>query len=141
MITWSSHSTELGRETRQRFLVIKPSRINGVGVFSTCCYPRKRVIYAPEVLRVFSTAARGTIQRGRSDHVDDPYILRWLNHSCRPNAEINFKDGKLLLVSIADISRGDELTCDYRRTEDEIPVPFFCTCGLCVNQRIAGRMR
>lgn len=134
-------SNLLVRNVSLCLFAIRPSPINGRGVFSLRAFPLDHILYIPDELAVFPFSARGTIQRGPRDHVDDPIVMRWVNHSCRPNARICFSNNKLMLFSIATISPGAELTCDYGHTEDEIPMPFHCACGGCGGRLIGGRRR
>jgi SET domain-containing protein len=51
--------------------------------------------------------------------------LRFLNHSCSPNA---FFVGRWL-VALCDITAGVEVTIDYLATESGISNGFMCKCG------------
>ncbi|MCH9023178.1 MAG: SET domain-containing protein [Planctomycetes bacterium] len=51
--------------------------------------------------------------------------LRFLNHSCSPNAF--FVDREL--TALRDIDAGEEITIDYLATESEISKRFKCECG------------
>jgi hypothetical protein len=62
------------------------------------------------------------------------YRWRYLNHSCRPNATFRGR----LLVAVAPIGRGEEVTFDYNTTEVEIARPFECRCGHCGGRVIRG---
>lgn len=48
-----------------------------------------------------------------------------MNHSCSPNAAIR----KNRVVAWACIREGEEITIDYKRTEQNIAAPFNCRCG------------
>ena len=53
-----------------------------------------------------------------------------LNHSCRPNCYIDFKN--LTLAALRNIRRGDELTFNYNTSEYDLidqGCAFVCTCG------------
>lgn len=53
-----------------------------------------------------------------------------LNHSCRPNAYVDFQD--LTLVGLRDISRGEEITFNYNLSEYDLVAQgcaFVCMCG------------
>jgi SET domain-containing protein len=42
-------------------------------------------------------------------------IARYINHSCRPNAESDVVKGKILITAVKNIAPGDEITYDYGR--------------------------
>jgi len=51
----------------------------------------------------------------------------FLNHSCAPN--MAFENGKTVLVNIADIHPGDELTWDYSTSIDDGNFAMPCGCN------------
>ena len=57
---------------------------------------------------------------------------RYVNHSCRPNAEPVVKKGQVRLVALRTIAAGEEITFDYG---DEYFALFFkksgCRCAAC----------
>ena len=57
---------------------------------------------------------------------------RYVNHSCRPNAEPVVKKGRVRLVALRTIAAGEEITFDYG---DEYFALFFkksgCRCAAC----------
>lgn len=57
--------------------------------------------------------------------------LAKVNHSCNPNSYVQFdpQNSYLVLRALRDISRGEEITCDYCATETKLAHPFFCRCG------------
>jgi uncharacterized protein len=57
---------------------------------------------------------------------------RYVNHSCKPNAEPVLRKGKMLLVATKPIATGDEITFDYG--EDYFDYYFKkagCRCMAC----------
>ena len=40
-------------------------------------------------------------------------IARYINHSCKPNAEVEIKKGKILISSKRNIKAGEEICYDY----------------------------
>ncbi len=46
------------------------------------------------------------------------------NHSCEPNAAVR----KGALVAWSCINEGDEITIDYKKTENKLAAPFDCNC-------------
>ena len=53
---------------------------------------------------------------------------RLINHSCSNNCEYEGKGLKLWVVSIKDIKKGEELTCDYGFSYDSDYKQFPCNC-------------
>lgn len=61
-------------------------------------------------------------------HIDGtPESNAWLNHSCAPNAYVDWKG--VFLRALRDIATGEELTCNYLTTDWELHATFLCTCG------------
>lgn len=48
-----------------------------------------------------------------------------INHSCDPNSAVR----KGAIVAWNCIKAGDEITIDYKRTEQRLASPFDCNCG------------
>ena len=57
-------------------------------------------------------------------------VARLINHSCNPNCEVEGKGIKLLIISIKDIKKGEELSYDYGFSycKDNLN-NFICKCG------------
>ncbi|HVW71806.1 MAG TPA: SET domain-containing protein [Candidatus Paceibacterota bacterium] len=54
----------------------------------------------------------------------------YLNHSCRPNCEVDVKKGRVLITTIKKVQPGDELTWDYgKEYYDDIIKPVGCRCA------------
>lgn len=49
-----------------------------------------------------------------------------LNHSCDPNVGIK---GKVVMVALRNIKKGEEITLDYSANEADIFWSFRCNCG------------
>ena len=57
-------------------------------------------------------------------------IARYLNHSCKPNCEIEIKGGHILIFAKRAIKAGEELEYDYDKEYfDEFIAPYGCRCG------------
>jgi uncharacterized protein len=59
---------------------------------------------------LFEVNARWTV-----DGSSRKNIARYVNHSCRPNAEADVKKRKILITAIKTIHPGDEITYNYGR--------------------------
>ncbi len=67
---------------------------------------------------------------------------RYVNHSCKPNAEPVLRKGKMVLVASRPIEPGDEITFDYG--EDYFDYYFKdagCRCMACAAKPVRRRSR
>ena len=65
-------------------------------------------------------------------------IARYINHSCRPNAESDVKPikRKVYIVAIKNIEAGEEINYDYGTDYfKEYLKPIGCLCAACVKKR------
>ena len=61
-------------------------------------------------------------------------LARYINHSCRPNAEaVHYEDGdRVFIETIKKIEPGDEITYDYGKEHfEEYIKPNGCKCEKC----------
>lgn len=73
-------------------------------------------------------AERHTVQLEETVHARlFPEALRYVNHSCAPNALFDVE--RLALVTLRPIAPGEELTFFYPATEWSMAEPFDCACG------------
>jgi uncharacterized protein len=57
---------------------------------------------------------------------------RYINHSCRPNAESDVKGHKVIITALRNIKPGDEITYNYGRDYfDAFIKPHGCRCMTC----------
>ena len=54
---------------------------------------------------------------------------KYINHSCDPNCEVDIINGKIWIIAIKDIKKGDELSYDYGFGYDADFRQFPCKCG------------
>ena len=118
-------------------LVVRPSRIHSVGVFTNAPIRKgTRVVeyigprISPEEADRLYTGAPRTYLYGLEDGktvIDGVGIAAYLNHSCDPNCEIDEIKNRAWIFAIRDISAGEELLWDYNLYDDEDPAP--CHCG------------
>lgn len=58
---------------------------------------------------------------------------RYINHSCRPNCEVEIKKGRILVFSKRKIKDGEELAYDYgKEFWNEHIKPIGCKCVKCL---------
>ena len=128
------------RGNPQKFAVdVAPSRIDGQGAFAAEAIPAQRKIgeirgesiSVREARRRAKGAARIMIvevsERRAIDaaHSTDP--LRFTNHSCRPNAVLRIRQGRVEFYAMRDVLPGEELTVNYGETHHE--GKLRCRCG------------
>jgi SET domain-containing protein len=93
------------------------------------------------------------ISNKRADEIDNRYlfelnsrwtidgsprrnIARYINHSCRPNAETDIKRGEILISAMKNIEAGDEITYDYGKDHfNGFIKPIGCQCDKCREKR------
>lgn len=67
-------------------------------------------------------------------------IARYINHSCRPNAESDVLKGEILITAIRNIAVGDEITYDYGKDHfNGFIKPIGCQCDKCREKRRGER--
>lgn len=59
-------------------------------------------------------------------------LARFINHSCRPNCEIEIKRGRIFVVAKRAIKEGEELSYNYGKEYfDAVIKPLGCKCLKC----------
>ena len=128
------------RTDPQKFAVdVKPSAIDGQGAFAAEAIPARRKIGE---IRGESISVREARRRARSQQrimivevsekraIDasgssDP--LRFTNHSCKPNAVLRIRQGRVEFYAMRDMAPGEEITVDYGETHHD--GKLRCRCG------------
>lgn len=124
----------------QKYAVdIGPSRIDGTGAFAAEAIPARRKIgeirgepisvrearrraKTLERIMIVEVSETRAIDAARST---DP--LRYTNHSCRPNAVLRIRQGRVEFYAMRDIAPGEEITCGYGESHHEGRLE--CRCG------------
>lgn len=116
-----------------------PSRIDGTGAFAAEAIPARRKIgeirgeaisvrearrraKSLERIMIVEVSETRAIDAARST---DP--LRYTNHSCRPNAVLRIRQGRVEFYAMRDIAPGEEITCGYGESHHE--GRLACRCG------------
>jgi uncharacterized protein len=67
-------------------------------------------------------------------------IARYINHSCRPNAEADVKKHKILISATKTIHPGDEITYNYGRNYFNAFIKEHgCKCAACHQKKLVLR--
>lgn len=130
----------------KRDLVVKKSR-SGLGLFTNAPIEKGGFIieYFGPILTSKEADKRGgkyLFETNKNRFIDGSSRLntaRYINHSCRPNCEIDIKLGRIYVFALRKIKAGEELSYDYD-TEyfDEHIKPFGCTCEKCKEKKISN---
>jgi SET domain-containing protein len=135
-----SLATSAPRPAYQKFAVsVAPSHIDGQGAFAAEPIPPRRKI--GEIRGESITVSEARIRATRHERImivevsprkaidfsrsNDP--MRYTNHSCRPNARLVIRDGRVEFYARRAITPGEEITVDYGDTHHEGRLP--CRCG------------
>jgi uncharacterized protein len=128
------------RPAYQKFAVdVAPSCIDGHGAFAAeAIAPRRKIgeirgesisvadarIRATrhERIMIVEVSARKAIDFSKSS---DP--MRYTNHSCRPNARLCLRQGRVEFYALRAIATGEEITVDYGQTHHA--GKLACRCG------------
>jgi len=65
-------------------------------------------------------------------------LARYINHSCRPNAEaeLNAAETRVFMKAKRNIKAGEEITYNYGKTYfDEYIKPYGCLCSHCQTKK------
>ena len=84
-----------------------------------------------------------TLDRWYDIDGDVPWnTAKYINHSCDPNCEVEIIKGKIWVVAIKDIKKGDEINYDYGYDLDDFH-KHHCLCGSdsCVGYIVSEDMR
>lgn len=132
--------TAATRPAYQKYAVdVRESPIDGMGAWAAEPVPARRKI--GEIRGESISVAEARIRATRSERImivelsekkaidfsrsADP--MRYTNHSCRPNARLCIRQGRVEFYALRDIAPGDEITVDYGETHHE--GRLACRCG------------
>ena len=124
----------------QKYAVdVRESPIDGRGAFAAEAIPARRKIGE---IRGESISVREARRRAKglarimivevsdkraidASRSDDP--LRFVNHSCQPNAVLRIRQGRVEFYALRDVACGEELTANYGESHHE--GRLACRCG------------
>ncbi len=68
------------------------------------------------------------------DGADRRNVARYINHSCRPNAETSIVKHRIKITATKNIKPGEEITYNYGRNYFNMFLkPIGCKCNACFN--------
>lgn len=121
-------------------VVVKPSAIDGQGAFAAEAVPARLKI--GEIRGESISVQQARIRATRSERImivelsdrkaidfsksADP--MRYTNHSCRPNARLCIRQGRVEFYALRAIAPGEEITVDYGETHHD--GKLACRCGV-----------
>jgi SET domain-containing protein len=125
----------------QKFAVdVAPSTIDGQGAFAAEPIPGRRKI--GEIRGESISVAEANRRARRLERImivevseyravdasgsTDP--LRFTNHSCRPNAVLRIRQGRIEFYALRDLKPGEEITVNYGETHHA--GTLACRCGM-----------
>ncbi len=124
----------------RRFKVRRSEPGRGMGLFA--CTPIKKGELVIEYTgRMLPTKRADELGTKYLFEIDEDWTIdgsprtntaRYINHSCRPNCEAYFQDGKILIFALRDIRVEEEFSMDYGDEYfDEFIKPVGCRCDAC----------
>ena len=79
---------------------------------------------------LFEISSRRTVDGSGRENT-----ARYINHSCKPNCEVDIKRGRIFIYALRNIKADEELNYDYgEEYVDEYIKPHGCKCGPCVKK-------
>jgi hypothetical protein len=122
-------------------LIVKDSSVHGMGLFTTTEHKEGQIISiikgelinADECVRREDEGNVYIFYKDENEYIDasNHSQLRYLNHSCNYNCDIDEdENGNLILFAAEDIQSGEELTIDYGYDE----IYDYCSCNNCENK-------
>lgn len=114
----------------------KKTKRTGIGIFAKKNLKRGEVIFIVKgnLVHFIVRNKKGALYGDRwlsikkntwiNPREDSPWYF--INHSCKPNAGIK---GKISIVALKNIKKGEEITIDYSITEAEKLWSMKCNCG------------
>lgn len=124
-----------------QFIEVRESKIAGKGCYALRRFKKGETIGEYTGERITEKEADARHVEGEpfyifmlEDHTcidpkDDPSPLKYINHSCDPNAESIEEKGKIFIRAIKTIRPGAEITYDYNVMSGEDDDELVCKCG------------
>jgi uncharacterized protein len=86
--------------------------------------------YTSKSKYLFGVHARKTIDGSARSN-----IARYINHSCKPNAEPETHKGRVYIFTTKEIQKGEEICYDYGKDYWDTHIkPIGCRCTFCIKK-------
>ena len=121
-------------------LVVRRSASSGLGLFTLdpiargmCIIEYQGKVLSPEELD--KTRSKYLFEISKKKTIDGSMrsnTARYINHSCKPNCEIDIWGGRVYVIAKRNIRAGEELSYDYDTEYFEAYIkPKGCRCNGC----------
>ncbi len=135
--------------SKKKKFIVEDSTVHGKGVFAAKDIKKgKKIIeYKGEVISWTEANLRYVELNGHSHTmffgIDDKTVIdgddngnaaKYINHSCKPNAEARNKKGRIFIYALKDIKKGKEIFYDYKlefegKITKKVLKKYACFCG------------
>jgi SET domain-containing protein len=124
-------------------LRVAPSAIDGLGVFAAQAIAAKRKIgeirgesISVDAARIRATRTQRIMivelsQKRAIDFSKSADAMRYTNHSCRPNARLDLRQGRVEFYALRAIAPGEEITVHYGETHHQGRLACRCAAAGC----------
>ena len=140
MITIYCETIPFGESSLPR-LITRSSDIHAAGCFTLEDIPRGTVVleYTGELItkeegdrRYEGRSFTYLFGIGNGDTVIDGHSMAmFINHSCRPNCEIDERNGRIFVKTLRKLKSGEEITYDYWLYDGDDEAPCYCGSRNC----------
>jgi len=118
--------------------------VTGLGLFATKAIARNAYIVAYRGRRIPTAEAQARECRFRAKYMFEVSyrwtidgssrrnLARYINHSCRPNAEALLRKRRIVFVALRRVALGEEITLDYGKEYFDLFIKNTgCRCAAC----------
>lgn len=144
------------KPTTSKYLTVKKSKIHSTGIYAKTDIPKgaKIIEYVGRIItkKESEKVADERIQKYKSNKNDEAGVYlfeidkkhdidgdvpwntaKYINHSCAPNAEAENDEGKIWIIALRNIKKGEEITYNYGYDIDDYEEhPCWCGAENCV---------
>lgn len=116
----------------------------GLGLFTEEAIPRKSFVIEywgtlVSEARANEIGGKYLFELGNGKTIDGTTrknIARYINHSCKPNCEIDVVGNRVYVMTLRAIKAGEELTYDYGKEYfNALIKPHGCRCAACAKKK------
>ncbi|MFA6076941.1 MAG: SET domain-containing protein-lysine N-methyltransferase [Candidatus Paceibacterota bacterium] len=116
-------------------IYIGESKTHGKGIFAKGDIKKGEIVFIIKGKKVHflidseesaKVAGFNWIGVGKNEWIDPVKYALYFNHSCNPNSAVK---GKVTVVALCNIKKGEEVTFDYSFDEADIFWNIKCNCG------------